>query len=181
MERASGVDRVLDAFEEVARTRDNVGVCLQSYLRRTERDLDRLLAGGRPVRLVKGYYHESPEDVFPSWREVTENFSRLVPRLILRSRRPAIGTHDRWLVEQAERALARVPIAAGRESKASAPLECQLFLGANPRLAEDLVRRGRPVRVYVPYGSLLPYVIHTFPQMDFSRNVQRVLGFRMIR
>jgi proline dehydrogenase len=181
MERASSVDGTLDAFEEASRTRENVGVCLQTYLRRTPRDLERLLAGGKPVRLVKGYYRESPRDAFTSWRDVTEAFARLIPPLIRGSRRPAIGTHDPWLVGQAERALARVPAMAGAGGAAPAPLEFQLFLGAAPGLAEELARRGRPVRIYVPYGALLPYLLHTLPKMDLSRNLQRVLGFATIR
>ena len=181
MEQSSLVDPTIEAFEAVARGHGNVGLCLQTYLRRTPRDLERLLERGYPLRLVKGYYRERPPASFDTWRKTTDCFARLIPALLAGSRRPAIGTHDPWLVEQAERALSRTAAPAGRPRGDSSPLEFQLFLGAKPGLAERLVEKGHPVRIYIPYGALIPYLLHSLPHMDLSRNLQRVLGFETIR
>ncbi|MDP3543604.1 MAG: proline dehydrogenase family protein [Elusimicrobiota bacterium] len=172
MERARDVDRTIDDFLSLRREHENVGVCLQSYLRRTEDDLMALLRGRHPVRLVKGYFRESRADRFDTWHEVTANMKRLLGPLIAGSARPALGTHDESVVAEAARQLALYP---------RPDFEFQLFLGAKPGLAERLVRDGRFVRIYVPYGRLVRYFVHTLPQMDVSRNVQRVLGRPVVR
>ncbi len=178
MEQSSLVDRTIDAFERVARRSDNVGLCLQTYLRRTPGDLERLLEAGWPVRLVKGYYREKPPAAWDTWEQTTRCFAGLIPALIEKSRKPAIGTHDPWLLEQAKRAAAAVPHGERSEPRA---LEFQFFLGARPELAAAAAAEGRPVRMYIPYGALLPYLLHSLPYMDLSRNLQRVLGFETIR
>ena len=184
MEQSSLVDMTLEAFEHTARTHRNVGICLQTYLRRTAADLEALLVNGHPVRLVKGYYRERPPACFETWKETTQNLARLLPALLEKSRRPAIGTHDPWLIEQARQAVAKArvlePAGAGGAAPVS-PLEFQFFLGARPELPAALTREGRSVRVYIPYGALLPYILHSLPFMDLSRNLQRVLGFQTVR
>lgn len=172
MERARDVDRTIDDFLALRRDHANVGLCLQSCLRRTEDDLRGLLQEAHPVRLVKGYYRERSADRFDTWREATANMKRLLGPLIAASARPAVGTHDEGVVAEAERLLALHP---------RPEFEFQVFLGAKPALAEALVARGRSVRVYVPYGRLFRYFLHTLPRMDVSRNLQRVLHRPVIR
>lgn len=172
MEQSTLVDRTLDEFLAVRADHPNLGLCLQSCLRRTPRDLDRLLKDGHPVRLVKGYYRERPPDCFDTWAEATDCFRRLIEPLVHQSSRPAIGTHDGSLLAEARRVLSLHP---------RRDFEFQFFLGARPELAEAAVRDGFNARMYIPYGPLLPYFLHTLPYMDFSRNVQRLLGFKTIR
>lgn len=172
MERARDVDRTIEDFLAVRRDHANVGLCLQSYLRRTEGDLMDLLRDAHPVRLVKGYYRESRADRFDTWHEVTANFKRLLGPLIAGSARPAVGTHDESVLAEARRLLDLHP---------RPEFEFQFFLGARPALAEKIREDGRSVRIYVPYGRLFRYFLHTFPQMDVSRNLQRFLGRPVIR
>lgn len=172
MERARDVDRTIADFLAARREHPNVGLCLQSYLRRTEGDLLSLLKDGHPVRLVKGYFRESTADQFRTWAETTANLKRLLGPLIARSSRPALGTHDEGVIREARRLLKLHP---------RPEFEFQFFLGAKPRLAEQLVRDGARARVYIPYGRLFRYFLHTFPQMDLLRNLQRVLRRPVIR
>ncbi|HXT00898.1 MAG TPA: proline dehydrogenase family protein [Elusimicrobiota bacterium] len=172
MERARDVDRTIADFLAARREHPNVGLCLQTYLRRTEGDLEALLRDGHPVRLVKGYYRESLGDQLPTWAETTENMKRLLAPLMAKSSRPALGTHDEGVLAEARRLLARRPCPA---------FEFQFFLGAKPHLPEALARDGLRARVYIPYGRLFRYFLHTFPQMDVSRNLQRVLRRPVIR
>jgi len=97
---------------------------------------------------------------------------RLLKPLIERSARPAIGTHDESVIAEAERLLA---------SRPRPEFEFQFFLGAKPELAEKTARAGRRTRMYIPYGRLLRYFLHTFPQMDLSRNLQRLLRRPVVR
>jgi proline dehydrogenase len=172
MERARDVDRTIADFLAIRREHANVGLCLQSYLRRTESDLELLMKGRHPVRLVKGYFRESAADRFGTWRETTANLKRLLRPLIAGSSRPALGTHDESVIAEARRLLRLHP---------RPDFEFQFFLGAKPRLPETLVREGRRARVYIPYGRLFRYFLHTFPQMDLSRNLQRVLRRPVVR
>lgn len=172
MERARDVDRTIDDFLIVRHLHPNVGLCLQSYLRRTEGDLRALMKEGHPVRLVKGYFRESEAHRFRTWVETTENLKRLLVPLIAGSSRPALGTHDESVIAEARRLLSLRP---------RPEFEFQFFLGAKPLLAEALVRDGRRARVYIPYGRLFRYLLHTLPQMDLSRNLQRVLRRPVIR
>jgi len=172
MERARDVDRTIADFLALRRGHANVGICLQAYLRRTEDDLAELLREAHPVRLVKGYYRESRGDRFDTWRETTANMKRLLGPLIAASSRPAIGTHDESVTAEAIRLLGVHP---------RPDFEFQFFMGAKPALAERMVREGRSVRIYVPYGRIFRYFLHTFPQMDVSRNLQRVLRRPVIR
>lgn len=172
MERARDVDRTIADFLAARREHANVGLCLQTYLRRTEKDLRALLKDGHPVRLVKGYYRESAVDEFRTWAETTENMKRLLAPLLAESSRPALGTHDETVLAEARRLLARRP---------RPDFEFQFFLGAKPQLPEALAREGLRVRVYIPYGRLFRYFLHTFPQMDVSRNLQRVLRRPVVR
>jgi len=172
MERARDVDRTIADFLAARREHRNVGLCLQTYLRRTEKDLHALLKDGHPVRLVKGYYRESAADQFRTWAETTENMKRLLAPLMQGSARPALGTHDESVLAEARRLLDRRPCPG---------FEFQFFLGAKPHLPETLVRDGLRARVYIPYGRLFRYFLHTFPQMDVSRNLQRVLRRPVIR
>ncbi len=172
MEQSSLVDSTIEAFTAVAAEHENVGICLQTYLRRTERDAEAILKKGLPLRLVKGYYREWPPAAFKTWKETTDCFARLIKPLLRRSRKPTIGTHDETLLEIARKA----------DSGKKVPrMEYQFFIGAKPRLPRNMAKEGHNVRVYIPYGALIPYLLHSLPYMDISRNIQRVLGVANIR
>src|SRR5438445_677819 len=81
---------------------DNVGVCLQSYLRRTPDDVVALLPLGPAIRLVKGAYNEPASIAFPRKREVDGCYVMLADRLLQEAARgrgrPVFGTHDLPLI-----------------------------------------------------------------------------------
>ena len=82
MEDSSYVDRTLDLFRQLRATYENIGVCLQAYLRRTAADLETLLPLNPAIRLVKGAYAEPPERAFAAKRDTDANFRALGARLI---------------------------------------------------------------------------------------------------
>ena len=77
MESVGYVEPTLRVFREAHARYPKVGVALQSYLRRTERDLETLPPGSR-IRLVKGAYLEPPEVVYTSKREVDASYRAAV-------------------------------------------------------------------------------------------------------
>ena len=132
---------------------DAVGVVLQSYLRRTERDLTELLAIGARIRLCKGAYKESDDVAFPDKRDVDANYVACMERLLERGNRPAIATHDAKIIAHA-RAFAR------RHDIPPVRYEFQMLYGVRRDLQLALRRQGFHVRVYVPFGDQwYPYLM----------------------
>ena len=124
---------------------DNVGIVLQAMLRRTLDDVASL-AGLLPnVRVCKGIYLEPPTIAYQGDEAIRLNFVETIAALWEDGAKVAIATHDDALVAKAlalieERGL-------GHER-----YEFQLLLGVREELADELVRGGHTVRIYVPYG-----------------------------
>jgi proline dehydrogenase len=166
MERRRTVDATLDIFRQASATFNNVGICLQAYLKRTEADLHALLERRVPVRLVKGFYKEYD---FKKWHEVTENYAKLMPYLLLHSDRPAIATHDLTLIEKAKNFIVANHVTGA---------EFQFFKGVRESLQRDLARDGFKVRVYLPCGNLWRFLVDGLASFDKWHQAQRMLGLR---
>jgi proline dehydrogenase len=145
MESHGYVDHTLDALRELRRHHRNVGVALQSYLYRTERDVF-ALPEGTPVRLVKGAYLEPPEVAYPTRREVDRSFARLCATLLSRGHEVHVATHDPGLLEGTRRFVERNGISWDR-------IELQMLYGIRRDLQDRYAGRGFPVRTYIPYGE----------------------------
>ncbi len=148
MEESPYVDQTIELFEDArdAYGAERVGIVVQSYLRDRQGDLDRLMAGGSRIRLVKGGYWESPDIVLKAKEGVDRAFFADIERLLRGGIQPAIATHDPAAVETA----ARVAREIGLDCEA---FEFQMLLGVRPDLLERIVRDGHAVRCYVPYGG----------------------------
>lgn len=145
MEYSNYVDATLDIFHRARATWDNIGVCVQAYLYRTEEDLQKLLAANAVVRLVKGAYDESPDVAFPKKADVDANYLKLT-RMLLRHRTQtpgaphAIATHDMTLINaiQAEQANG---------------WEVDMLYGIGTADQIRLAAADHPVRVLISYGE----------------------------
>ena len=118
---------------------DRLGATAQANLRRTPDDVERLAAAGVHVRLVKGAYVESPELALRFGEPTDVAYLRLAHRLAAAGAPLALATHDGVLREALLAALGPVPV--------------EQLLGVRPEVIDDLVARGIPVRVYVPFGD----------------------------
>ncbi len=147
MESAVYVDATLALYRRLrAEGFDNIGIVLQSYLRRTEADLNTLLPLRPRVRLVKGAYAESPAVAYPRKTDVDANFRRLMERLLDEAVGLAIATHDERIIDHA-RAHAR-----GHRLDPTS-FEFQVIYGVRRDLQTRLVEDGYGMRVYVPFGT----------------------------
>jgi proline dehydrogenase len=152
MEDSSYVDRTLAAFRAALAEHRNVGLCLQSYLRRTADDLEDLLEHTAAIRLVKGAYREPPVVAFPDKRDVDENYYRLACRMIDGAAQfddsppPVLGTHDIKLIE-------RIGRHADESGAASSAWEIHMLYGIRSAEQVRLARAGRSVRVLISYGE----------------------------
>lgn len=146
MESSAQTDATLRVLRAVNAPRDVLGIVIQAYLYRSERDIDELLGCGTRIRLCKGAYKEPPEVAFPRKADVDSNFLELMEKLLASGHTHAIATHDsRMIAATLDFARAR-GIGADR-------FEFQMLYGIRRRLQRGLLQRGFRVRVYVPYGG----------------------------
>ena len=151
MESSEYVDATLELFRGVRAEAGNVGLCLQSYLRRTREDLESLLPLDPAIRLVKGAYNEPPSVAFPKKAEADRNFVTL-SQTLLRARlnggqgRPVIGTHDPRMIGEANRIAYELGLDKDK-------YEIAMLFGIQRAEQVRLAGAGHPVRVLVSYGS----------------------------
>lgn len=139
-EDAGRADAVLRCVVEVAGRglADRLGATAQANLRRTPADLERLLAAGVHIRLVKGAYVEPAGRALPFGEATDIAYLRLAHRLAAAEADFTLATHDGVLREALLAALGPVPV--------------EQLLGVRPEVLSELTARGVPVRVYVPFG-----------------------------
>jgi len=125
--------------------RGSIGIVIQSYLYRSEADIEQLLADGIRVRLCKGAYKEPPEVAFPKKADVDANFIRLSCFLLDGPVYHGLATHD-------ENMIAAIRSFATKHGIDSNRFEFQMLFGVRRDLQRQLVREGYKVRVYVPFG-----------------------------
>ena len=154
-------------MEEEFRSRTDVGVTLQAYLRNSEQDLRDLLQWakrrGHPltVRLVKGAYwdqetikalqHGWPQPVYHNKSATDANFEQMT-QLLLENHEllyAAIGSHN-------VRSQAKAIAIAEELQIPRRCFELQVLYGMADKFAKALVEQGHRVRVYCPYGELIP-------------------------
>ncbi len=148
MEDSSVTGATLDLWRELRRRGyDEVGVVLQSYLRRTLDDARRLAAEGASVRLCKGIYIEPRAVAYDDPWTIRDSFVDAL-EVLLRAEgtRVGIATHDEWLVFHGRRLVRELGIEKDR-------YEFQMLLGVDEFLRDLLVAEGHPMRIYVPFGE----------------------------
>jgi proline dehydrogenase len=146
MEGSALTERTLDLFERVYRGHNNVGPVIQAYLKRSPRDIARLVELGARVRLCKGAYREPASVAWHDPGAIRRAFLRLAETLLLQGTYPAIATHDPQLI-------AAVRAFATQHGIGPDRFEFQMLYGVRPDLQLALARAGYRVRIYVPFGT----------------------------
>jgi len=170
MESSAHTERTLDLFERdfLPAHGERVGIVLQSYLRRTAADVDRLIGARARVRLCKGAYDEPAAVAFPDKTDVDRSYAELMERLLERGNHPAIATHDPALIARARQFVTAKGITPDR-------FEFQMLYGVRRDLQEELQRAGFHVRVYVPFGThWYPYFMRRLAERP--ANVAFIVG-----
>ncbi len=156
MEGSPYTRRTLDFVHELHRIpghANKVGAVIQSYMRRSEADVEKLLAERIRIRLCKGAYKEPPEIAFQKKQEVDVNYVHLAKILLKSGVYHGIATHDERIIDELKEF-------ARAEKIAPSAFEFQMLYGIRPRLQERLVREGWGLRVYIPFGTeWYPYLM----------------------
>ena len=149
MEGSPYTQRTLDFVHELHRMPGNansVGTVIQAYLKRSESDIEKLLAEGIRIRLCKGAYKEPPEIAFAAKSDVDANYVKLMKVLMKSGIYHGLATHDEKIVHQAE-------AFATSEKLSPDSFEFQMLYGIRRDLQQSLVRKGWRVRIYIPFGT----------------------------
>jgi len=149
MEGSPYTQRTLNFVHELHRMPGNrgvVGTVIQSYLHRSEQDVNDLLAQGIRIRLCKGAYKEPPEIAFQKKSEVDANYVKLMKILMKSGIYHGLATHDEAIIKEAK-------AFATREKIARDSFEFQMLHGIRRDLQQQLVRDGWGMRVYIPFGT----------------------------
>jgi proline dehydrogenase len=129
----------------------HIGVALQAYLYRTERDVRRMNALGMPVRLVKGAYKEPAAIAYQAKTEVDAAYVRLMRLLLVEGTYPAFATHDERMIDATRTYAAERGVSRQR-------YEFQMLYGIRRDLQASLVASGYRMRIYVQFGrQWFPY------------------------
>src|SRR5215210_1989426 len=148
MEQSSVTQVTIDIFKRLRAEfgLNDVGIVLQSYLRRTYDDAEELLKIPARIRICKGAYNEPLEVAFPDKKDVDDNYIRVMKLLLSSGTYHGIATHDPQMINATIRHARDQGI--GKEA-----FEFQMLYGIRRDLQEKLARDGYNMRVYVPYGK----------------------------
>jgi proline dehydrogenase len=152
MEDSLCVDAEIDIFRRLkVEFPKNVGLVVQSYMRRTLDDLKNLLdlhSNDNPLnyRLCKGIYIEPEKIAYKGYQEVRNHFLEDLDFLFKHGVYPGIATHDKYLIEGAYKLILQYKVP-------KVMYEFQMLYGVRPDLRKSIVDEGHVMRVYVPFGK----------------------------
>lgn len=170
MESSEYTQKTLDFFTQrlYHKYREHCGVVIQSALRRSERDVEDLIALRARVRLCKGAYLEPPDVAFPEKKDVDKNYLLLLERLLLKGNYPGIATHDEAIIRHARQFAETQGIKPER-------YEFQMLYGIRRDLQLRLRQTGYNMRVYIPFGTQwYPYLMRRLAERP--ANIAFILG-----
>ena len=170
MEGSPYTQKTLDFFTQRLFTeyRGNVGIVLQSALRRTGDDVAAMIRLGARVRLCKGAYLERPDVAYPDKRIVDIEYTKLATRLMTTGNYPGIATHDEFIIWQVKQFATANNVARDR-------FEFQMLYGIRRDLQHELARDGYRLRIYIPFGTQwYPYLMRRLAERP--ANIVFILG-----
>ena len=151
MEYSRYVDPTLELYRYARAKSPHVGVAIQSYLYRTEQDIESLVPIGGKVRMVKGAYLEPPDVAFPKKSDTDENFYKMCVRLLQPDAVKAgcllhIGTHDMSIVE-------RLNAYIRQNNVPASAYEYAMLYGIQRGAQQRMAKEGKRLRVLISYGE----------------------------
>lgn len=146
MEDRTCTDDTLEIYREMRSRYEKVGIVIQAYLHRSEKDIRELAAVKANVRLCKGIYVEPAEVAIKDRKGIQDNYLKLLRILLEGGSYVGIATHDDVLIDGAKRIISEMKLP--REA-----YEFQMLLGVRDETRKRLIDEGHRLRVYVPFGK----------------------------
>lgn len=146
MEDSPYTDSTFDLYKKIKEKYSNVGIVIQSYLRRTLSDVQTPSMNGTNYRLCKGIYIEPENIAFKNFHEVRNNYLQVLDYLLEKGNYVGIATHDNYLIEKAYQKIKEKNIPNDK-------FEFQMLYGVKERLRDKINKDGYKIRIYVPFGK----------------------------
>jgi proline dehydrogenase len=137
------VESTMRAYlNEHIRSKHDIGICVQSYLKSSSDYLKQIVRANGIVRLVKGAYPLS-RYTFSTKEEINKNYIRLMLYLFKHSKEFTIATHDLAIIEKA---LNLNGVYKRRVTYA-------MLNGVRNKVIKQLALQGESTSVYIPFGE----------------------------
>jgi len=147
MENTPYTDQTIKLYEIMKEKYDKIGIVIQSYLKRSMSDIERLADENFNVRICKGIYVEDEELVFNDYSLIRESFIDLVKKCLEKGTYVGIATHDEYLIDNIYSWIIENDISKNK-------YEFQVLHGVPmQKKLKKLINEGNTVRVYLPYGD----------------------------
>ena len=146
MEDSPYTDLTLEVYKRVYEEFSNVGVVLQSYLKRTYNDAIVLNKIGTNYRLCKGIYIEPATIAYKDKQAIRDNFMKSLELMLKNGNYVGIATHDKYLIDKSYELIKELNIPKDK-------FEFQMLLGVREDLRDKINGDGYKIRVYVPFGE----------------------------
>ncbi|MEI7905822.1 MAG: proline dehydrogenase family protein [Bacteroidota bacterium] len=146
MEDRTCTDDTIAIYRVMKSRYEKVGIAIQAYLHRSEKDIRGLAAEKANVRLCKGIYVEPADAAIKDRLGIQDNYLKLLRILFEGGSYVGIATHDDVLINGAKKMIAEMNLAKDR-------YEFQMLLGVRDETRKKLVEEGHRLRVYVPFGK----------------------------
>ncbi|HMV50773.1 MAG TPA: proline dehydrogenase family protein, partial [Blastocatellia bacterium] len=153
MEDSSKTDATLRIFKQLFKEFGNVGIVLQAYLYRTEKDVDEVLSMGARIRLCKGAYNEPAEVAFPEKSDVDANFVKLAQKLISSGIYHGIATHDLRMIRATQEFAEGWTISMAYGTGGVLRTEARQLSGADPATLRSLINTAQQQWVAARLGG----------------------------
>ena len=136
MEDSPYTDATFRLFKKLNEKFDNVGIVIQSYLKRSYNDVVDLNKLDTDYRLCKGIYIEPAQIAFKDKQEIRDNYIKILKEILKSGKYIGIATHDEYLINEAKD-----------------KFEFQMLLGVREDLRDKINGNGYKIRIYVPFGK----------------------------
>ncbi len=146
MEDSSTTDDIIELYRKVKAKYNNVGIVVQSYLRRTLSDVSSAQMNGTNYRLCKGIYVEPEEIAFKKRQEIRDNFIEILDYMLNNGNYVGIATHDNYLIEKSYEMIKNKNLSKDK-------YEFQMLYGVQEKLRDRINKDGHKIRIYVPFGE----------------------------
>jgi len=146
MEDSPQTDATFRLYKRLREKFNNVGVVIQSYLKRSYNDVVELNKLNTNYRLCKGIYIEPAEIAYKDRQKVRENYIKILEEILKAGNYVGIATHDEYLINESYKLIKEMNIPKDK-------FEFQMLLGVREDLRDKINSDGYKIRIYVPFGK----------------------------
>ena len=146
MEDSSFTNLTINAFNQRYRIKNNIGIVIQAYLKRSHNDIIKLKEKTN-IRLCKGIYNESKQVAIKNPIEINKNYIALLKTAIKQGLFVGIATHDPKLIDDIIEYIED-------ENINNTQFEFQFLYGVPlGNMLHKIKNKNFNIRIYTPFGK----------------------------